>query len=70
MKKNLEVGNLKSQLIPHIVSIARTINADIIVEGVENQLQLDYMKDIGISYVQGYFFSRPIPIDEFEELIS
>lgn len=68
--KDLEIGTVKSQLIPHIVSIANTINAGIIVEGVENEDQAIYMQELGIRLVQGYYYSRPLPIDAFTEFIK
>lgn len=67
--RDLEIGTVKSQLIPHIVSIARTVGADIIVEGVENEEQLRYMKEMGIEYAQGYHFSPPIPLKDFIKFI-
>lgn len=63
--KDMEIGTVKSQLIPHIVSIAKTINAGVIVEGIENESQLIYMKGLGIKLAQGYYFSRPMPVADF-----
>jgi len=68
--KNLELGTVKSQLIPLIVSIAKTIDSDIIIEGVENAHQLEYVCEHGIEYIQGYYFSKPIPIAELTEYVK
>lgn len=65
--KDLELGTVKSQLIPLIVSIAKTIDSDIIIEGVESAAQVDYVKDLKIEFAQGYYYSKPLPIDEFTE---
>jgi len=63
--KDLELGTVKSQLIPLIVSIAKTIDSDIIIEGVETEAQLEYIKGLGIEYIQGYYYSRPLPAADF-----
>jgi sensor c-di-GMP phosphodiesterase-like protein len=68
--KDLEVGSIKSKLIPHIVSITRTVDAGIIVEGVENYEQLYYLKGLGIEYAQGYLFSKPVPSADFGRLMK
>lgn len=41
----------------------------IVAEGIETREQFDVMKSLGISYIQGYYFSRPIPEQEFLEYI-
>ena len=40
------------------------------VEGVETQAQVDYVKTLGDVAIQGYFFSRPLPIPEYESLLD
>ena len=37
-----------------------------IMEGVENRQEIEYLKEIGIDIFQGYYFSKPISIKEFE----
>jgi EAL domain-containing protein (putative c-di-GMP-specific phosphodiesterase class I) len=39
-----------------------------ITEGVETREQLNMLKEMGCKLFQGYYFSKPIPIDEFEKL--
>ena len=41
----------------------------VIAEGVETDLQLAYLKQYGCNLYQGYFFSKAVPIKEFEALI-
>ena len=57
-------------IIESMVNMAKTMSTPIIVEGVETQEQADFLKSIGVQYIQGYFFYRPIPISEFEKLVS
>jgi EAL domain-containing protein (putative c-di-GMP-specific phosphodiesterase class I) len=42
----------------------------IVAEGVESKEQLDAMIDLGIAYIQGFYFSRPVPRDEFLAFLS
>ena len=39
---------------------------DVITEGVETEQQLRILTEMGCRHFQGYYFSRPIPVDEFE----
>jgi EAL domain-containing protein (putative c-di-GMP-specific phosphodiesterase class I) len=43
------------------------MNLKSVAEGVENQEQLDFVLSNGCDYIQGYFYSPPIPADKFEE---
>ena len=52
-----------------IIEIARHINAPVVAEGVETAEQLEALKELGCDMVQGYYFSPPIPSDQFEKLI-
>jgi len=48
------------------VRMAKQLGLLVIAEGVETQEQLDFLANIGCDTVQGYYYSRPIPTDEFE----
>lgn len=43
---------------------------DIVSEGVETEEQFQTMQDLGIKYIQGYYFSRPLPETEFLEFLN
>ena len=53
-----------------IISMAKSLNLKVIAEGVENQQQVDFLKEHQCDLMQGYYFSRPIPADEFEKLLK
>jgi EAL domain-containing protein (putative c-di-GMP-specific phosphodiesterase class I) len=40
----------------------------VVAEGVETVEQLDLLRAMGCRYGQGYYFSRPVPIDEFDDV--
>ncbi len=56
-------------IINAIVAMARELNLNVIVEGVETVVQLDYIKDIGCTTVQGFLLGRPLPGKEIKKLL-
>lgn len=62
-----EGGN--THMIEVIIGIADYLDVPVIAEGVETEDQLRAMKILGCDIVQGYFFSRPVPAEEFEPFI-
>ena len=58
------------ELLPDMVSSFRKMGFDVTAEGIENQEMADKMKSIGVNYLQGYYFSKPLPCDEFVSFIQ
>ena len=56
-------------ILESVVNMAKTIGLPIIVEGVETKFQCDFLENLGCRYIQGYYFYRPMPVEEFERLI-
>ena len=52
-----------------IIDIARYLKVPVVAEGVETANQLKLLKNVGCDQVQGYYFSKPLPADEFERKI-
>ncbi len=51
-----------------IVALARSLNMETVAEGVETLAQADFLCELGVDIFQGYYFSRPIPPDQFRTL--
>ena len=57
-------------ILESIITLAGKIGMDVITEGVETKKQLDMLTMMGCHEFQGYYFSKPIPTDEYEKLIE
>lgn len=57
-------------IISCVVDMAKRLSITSLCEGVETPEQSDYLKEIGCQIQQGYYFSRPIPQEEFEQFID
>jgi diguanylate cyclase (GGDEF)-like protein len=55
------------RLVELILDIAKSLKLKVVAEGVENEKQLNFLKNHGCEMVQGYYFSPPLPADEFEK---
>ena len=55
-------------LVHYIIRTAQELNMTTIAEGVETKGYVDYLKELGCDYVQGFYFYKPMPVEEFEEL--
>lgn len=73
----LDMGFLKSSdysakggnILTAILKMAESLKMQTIAEGVETKEQVEFLKSIGCKYVQGFYYSKPLPVGEFEKLI-
>lgn len=63
-KKNPNRQNSKI-LLENMVSMILQMGLKIVVEGVETQEQFEYLEGLGVTYIQGYYFSKPIDSQEY-----
>ncbi|MBO4546217.1 MAG: EAL domain-containing protein, partial [Treponema sp.] len=54
-------------ILKFIVDIAKALNLRLVSEGVETAEQLKTLKELGFSFFQGYYFSKPLTLSDFEE---
>ncbi len=52
-----------------IISLAKSLELQVVAEGIENVEQLNFLRDKNCESGQGYFFSRPLPVEEIDELL-
>jgi diguanylate cyclase (GGDEF)-like protein len=57
-------------IITAIVAMARSLELKVVAEGVETEQQLAFLRELGCDEIQGYYFSKPIPPQEFASLLQ
>lgn len=57
-------------IVRSIIDLAHSLGYEVVAEGVENIEQLEALCAMGCEHIQGYLFSRPVPIEEFDDLLS
>jgi PAS domain S-box-containing protein len=58
------------EIVRIIVMLAHGLRLKVVAEGVETQAQADMLKDLGCELAQGYLYSRPVPSDAIDQLLS
>ncbi len=70
-KENGSEGTKNAKiLLENMISMLLKMGRKIVVEGIETQEQFDYLESLGITYAQGFLFSKPIPEAEFLKFIE
>lgn len=63
-------NNRGGTIVSAVVRMAKWLDVPVIAEGVETIEQADFLRSIGCDYIQGYLYSKPLPQEEYEKLIS
>ena len=58
------------RLVGIMIDIARLLEVPVIAEGVETKEQMELLKRLGCNIIQGYYFSKPLPPEDFGILIE
>ncbi len=56
-------------MISAMISLAHALNLQVVAEGVEEEAELNVLREHGCEYVQGYYFSKPLSVEDFTNLI-
>lgn len=59
-----------SEIVQSAISLVKKIKLPVVVEGVETEDQVDFLKNLGCRFVQGFYYHKPMPPAECEELIA
>ena len=62
--------NSDKNIINYIVSIAKHLNIKTIVEGVETEEEVKFVKNLGCDIIQGYYYSKPLSKERMEEFFK
>lgn len=66
-KHNEEKGKA---IVDIIIQLAKKLNVEVITEGIETKEQLDFVKKAGCHVIQGYYFYKPMQLEDFDQLIE
>ena len=67
--RDIEKDDGDAAIVRAIISLGHRLNLEVIAEGVETLGELDFLRIRGCDQIQGYYFSRPLPADEFEKFV-
>lgn len=65
--ENIEEDDFSDAFVQMVTALARALDVKVCVEGVEDNIQYKRLKDVGVDMIQGYFFGKPMQVNEFEK---
>jgi sensor c-di-GMP phosphodiesterase-like protein len=68
--KNNPVQENAKIILENLITMILKLGKKIVVEGVETKDQLDYLEKLGVTYIQGFYFSKPLPADEYLQFLE
>ncbi|GIU30314.1 bifunctional diguanylate cyclase/phosphodiesterase [Shewanella colwelliana] len=68
--RNCQQSPKQQALVNAITKMSHALNLTVVAEGVEDQWQLEFVKSVGIDFVQGYFYSKPLNKKDFIALLE
>ena len=67
--ENTQDAHRGGNILESVVRMAKWLGMSVIAEGVETREQADFLKSIGCNYVQGFLYAKPMPAEEYEQLV-
>jgi diguanylate cyclase (GGDEF)-like protein len=67
--RNVLVSSNDAAIARTIIALAKRLNLDVIAEGVETESQRDFLATAGCRAYQGYLYSRPLPLEDFQTML-
>jgi diguanylate cyclase (GGDEF)-like protein/PAS domain S-box-containing protein len=68
--KDIQENNEDSFIVQSIILMAKGLGLKVVAEGVETEQQLQLLKSLNCQYVQGFYFSKPLPAEEFVQWLK
>jgi len=68
--RDFENDSEEKIVIPSVIDMAKKLKLEVVCEGVETIEQVKFLKGVGCDMMQGYYFSKPISLDKFSEMLA
>jgi diguanylate cyclase (GGDEF)-like protein/PAS domain S-box-containing protein len=68
--RDIAIDSSDKAIVHTIIAMAQSLNLNVIAEGVETEEQRQFLLENGCSHYQGYLFSKPVPVEQFEALLK
>lgn len=68
--QNVFENESDQELVNVIIAMAKALNLKIVAEGIEERRHVDYLNNLNCEFGQGFYYSRPVPAEEFEALLK
>ena len=65
-----DVPGSQRNALEFCIELAKMMNLKTVAEGIETENQVRRVRSLGCDYIQGYYYSKPVPVDEFERYMS
>ena len=66
-KKKAKDEDRSKKILQMIISLSKQLGMPVITEGVETSEQVEFLTEMGCDMFQGYYFARPMPVEQFEQ---
>jgi EAL domain-containing protein (putative c-di-GMP-specific phosphodiesterase class I) len=67
--ERLDLGRPEVAIVAGIIGLGHTLGLEVVAEGVEDDHQLNTLRELGCDFAQGYLFSKPLTAERFTEMI-
>ena len=67
---NVTTDSSNKGIVRAVISMAKNMGIEVLAEGIEKQDQVEFLSREGCANIQGYFFSRPLPLSEFDSFLK
>ena len=68
--RNIGYSQSNDSILASLIEMIHRLEIKVVAEGVETKEQLDFLKEHGCDFIQGFYFSKPLIKNDFKKLIS
>lgn len=70
MINEIDESERAGSILNCVIRMSKWLEMDVVAEGVEKKKQVDYLRSVGCNKIQGFYFSKPLPEEEYVKLIN